>query len=69
MSAPVAQGIERRFPKPCVAGSNPAGGANVFAGEGAWVKGRGFSDFWSSFLIADRVGLSIESFRTYLGIR
>jgi hypothetical protein len=22
----VAQGIERRFPKPCVAGSNPAGG-------------------------------------------
>lgn len=22
---PVAQGIERRFPKPCVAGSNPAG--------------------------------------------
>ena len=29
--APVAQGIERRFPKPCVAGSNPAGGANVFA--------------------------------------
>src|SRR4051812_23242655 len=23
----VAQGIERRFPKPCVAGSNPAGGA------------------------------------------
>ena len=25
--APVAQGIERRFPKPCVAGSNPAGGA------------------------------------------
>jgi hypothetical protein len=24
--APVAQGIERRFPKPCVAGSNPAGG-------------------------------------------
>ena len=27
--APVAQGIERRFPKPCVAGSNPAGGTNV----------------------------------------
>ena len=25
--APVAQRIERRFPKPCVAGSNPAGGA------------------------------------------
>ena len=24
--APVAQGIERRFPKPCVVGSNPAGG-------------------------------------------
>src|SRR3954471_11297012 len=23
----VAQGIEHRFPKPCVAGSNPAGGA------------------------------------------
>ncbi len=26
--APVAQGIERRFPKPCVAGSNPAGGTS-----------------------------------------
>ena len=25
--APVAQRIERRFPKPCVAGSSPAGGA------------------------------------------
>src|SRR5262245_36107678 len=25
-SAPVAQGIEHRFPKPVVAGSNPAGG-------------------------------------------
>ncbi len=25
-NALVAQGIERRFPKPCVAGSNPAGG-------------------------------------------
>ena len=24
--APVAQGIEHRFPKPCAAGSNPAGG-------------------------------------------
>ncbi len=28
LSAPVAQRIERRFPKPCVAGSIPAGGAN-----------------------------------------
>jgi hypothetical protein len=27
--APVAQGIERRFPKPCVAGSNPAGGTKL----------------------------------------
>src|SRR5207245_11327936 len=26
--APVAQRIERRFPKPCVAGSTPAGGAD-----------------------------------------
>ena len=26
--APVAQRIERRFPKPCVAGSSPAGGAD-----------------------------------------
>ncbi len=26
-SAPVAQGIEQRFPKPRVAGSSPAGGA------------------------------------------
>src|SRR5437764_5005634 len=32
--APVAQRIERRFPKPCVAGSSPAGGAN----EGAPMK-------------------------------
>ena len=30
--APVAQGIERRFPKPCVAGSNPAGGTRGRAG-------------------------------------
>ena len=27
--APIAQGIEQRFPKPCVAGSNPAGGATA----------------------------------------
>jgi hypothetical protein len=27
VEAPVAQWIERRFPKPCVAGSSPAGGA------------------------------------------
>ncbi len=26
--APVAQGIERRFPKPCVGGSNPLGSAS-----------------------------------------
>jgi hypothetical protein len=26
-AAPVAQGIEHRFPKPCVVGSNPTGGA------------------------------------------
>ena len=29
MPAPVAQGIEHRFPKPVVAGSNPAGGTEV----------------------------------------
>ena len=28
-TAPVAQGIERRFPKPQVAGSNPAGGTTL----------------------------------------
>ena len=28
-SAPVAQGIERRFPKPCVGGSNPLGSATL----------------------------------------
>ncbi len=28
----VAQGTERRFPKPCVAGSSPAGGAKSKAG-------------------------------------
>ena len=27
---PVAQGIERRFPKPCVAGSNPTGATCAF---------------------------------------
>ena len=27
--APVAQRIERRFPKPCVGGSNPLGSANL----------------------------------------
>ena len=30
-SAPIAQGIEQRFPKPCVVGSNPAGGADVMS--------------------------------------
>ena len=29
----VAQGIEQRFPKPCVAGSNPAGGTDIAAGH------------------------------------
>ena len=29
----VAQGIEHRFPKPCVAGSNPAEGATITAGQ------------------------------------
>src|SRR5262249_3669265 len=28
--APVAQGIEHRFPKPRVTGSNPVGGSGVF---------------------------------------
>lgn len=28
--APVAQRIERRFPKPCVGGSSPLGGASIF---------------------------------------
>jgi hypothetical protein len=31
-SAPVAQGIEQWFPKPCAAGSNPAGGTPTSAG-------------------------------------
>jgi hypothetical protein len=29
-AALVAQGIEQRFPKPCVAGSNPAGGTHIY---------------------------------------
>ncbi len=33
LPAPVAQGIEQRFPKPCAAGSNPAG-STTFAGCG-----------------------------------
>jgi hypothetical protein len=36
----VAQGIERRFPKPCVAGSNPAGGTDKTPGQ------RPISDSW-----------------------
>src|SRR4051794_11885271 len=32
--APVAQWIEHRFPKPRVAGSNPAGGIEVMARDG-----------------------------------
>ena len=32
-SALVAQGIEHRFPKPCVAGSNPAGGTTIEQGK------------------------------------
>src|SRR4051795_8948241 len=32
-SALVAQGREQRFPKPCVAGSNPAGGTNCQSPE------------------------------------
>ena len=30
--APVAQGIEQWFPKPCAAGSNPAGGTDLREG-------------------------------------
>ncbi len=30
----VAQGIEQRFPKPCVAGSNPAGGTLMISQNG-----------------------------------
>lgn len=29
VKASVAQGIEHRFPKPCAAGSNPAGGVCI----------------------------------------
>ena len=50
--APVAQRIERRFPKPCVGGSSPLGGASIFrpalggpflfdvARYGEWLKTR-----------------------------
>lgn len=45
--APVAQRIERRFPKPCVGGSSPLGGASIFRSalggpfllEVAWLRG------------------------------
>src|SRR3954464_10443575 len=30
---PVAQGIEQRFPKPCVGGSNPLGATRIVAGQ------------------------------------
>jgi hypothetical protein len=32
-SGPVAQGIEQRFPGPCVAGSNPARPAHILPGN------------------------------------
>lgn len=50
--APVAQRIERRFPKPCVGGSSPLGGASILrpalggpflfdvARYGEWLKTR-----------------------------
>jgi 8-oxo-dGTP diphosphatase len=37
--APVAQGIEQRFPKPCAAGSNPAGGTTYPQVRSATVPG------------------------------
>ena len=37
--APVAQRIERRFPKPCVAGSSPAGGASKSRGHSCKCSG------------------------------
>src|SRR4051794_12864924 len=49
-SALVAQGIERRFPKPCVAGSNPAGGTIVMSQDigiaRTRVSGFGLTCFW-----------------------
>lgn len=61
--APVAQRIERRFPKPCVGGSSPLGGASIFrsalggpfllsvARYGKWLKKRASWLFglWDSF--------------------
>src|SRR6476469_4101653 len=41
--APIAQGIEQRFPKPRVAGSNPAGGAKAKR-LGTALSGRGSLD-------------------------
>jgi hypothetical protein len=37
----VAQGIEQRFPKPCVAGSNPAGATHVVFGRRRVADARG----------------------------
>jgi len=37
--ASIAQGIEHRFPKPCVAGSNPARGTSITAGQSLYLAG------------------------------
>ena len=60
--APVAQRIERRFPKPCVGGSSPLGGASIFRSAFAglfiascalrgWLKNmpRGYSAYGTVF--------------------
>jgi hypothetical protein len=46
-SAPVAQWIEQRFPKPQVAGSSPAGGANVAERESSRLGPPGPMGSWS----------------------
>lgn len=45
----VAQRIERRFPKPCVAGSIPAGAAAYTSS-----KDKGYSDFCSLVLFHEK---------------
>ena len=62
--APVAQRIERRFPKPCVGGSSPLGGASIFrsafggpfllsvARYGEWLKlASWLFSLWESLLV------------------
>jgi hypothetical protein len=61
--APVAQGIEHRFPKPGVAGSNPAGGANASPGPLFRSAGRKPHHVQSAGLVREKSAAARAAFR------